>query len=1073
MTLVNQIPPERKTIGVFVSHLGKIWSPDFIEGITSAAEGHDLNVICFVGGKPVSFMMPGQMQPSFGLYDIARTQQLSGIIVSGDLGYELTPDQIQLFFQNYSHLPLVVNALSVDGLPNLIGDNLSGMRAVIKHLLDVHGYRRIAFICGPENQLESEQRLLAYKQELSAQKIPFDPDLVLPGDFSVESGRTAIQILLDDRQLKVDAIVAANDRMAIGAFEALQLKGVQVPGGIALTGFDDIREARVIGVPLTTVRQSFYDMGVQAVELLLSRIKGETLPATIVSPTKFVTRWSCGCLPENVQNSAGNYAAEKRTGLLTDRRDVILDNLLQAVEHDAASRPSADFRQAVLEVWNKFLEALKDQAVIPEFLQKFELMLSVTGPPVADAALWHKLLSVLRQHVLDALLDPERIHRAENIFQQTRTMIGELFQRQRVYDHLRTAMQDEILQSFSSAIATAMSLEEIGNTLRQYFPRLGIGRIYVMLYSSPATPQSTLVPPSDNYHLVMQYDEQGFQTPVDRPKWATGYLIPRGKTPENRRYSAVVMPLMLTQNRYGFLWVEMNVREWEVYSRICNLISSALMRTMLVEQRTLMQKQVEHLLQESQLREMELAIATERAEKTAEENARLYTNEQERRKDAENLSKVARSLSTLLKMDELPRQILVDLGHLLPFNRGFLLLEGVDGIARIMAHRGFPENANIDELLFQTVNGGAYTRIVQSGESVILADVAETENWKIVDWLPVHHSWMGVPLFSKSKVIGMFSLTRKEPNQFSQDELLLVTTFGMQAAISFENARLYDEVTRFNESLERLVAQRVEELNIAYNKLEKLDKNKTSFIQVTAHELRTPLTVMKGYMGMIKGTPEIQGNEGLVQAVDGVLKGTDRLHLIVNTMLDVARLEGQILIPRPEIVIVGLILQMVQKEYKNDLSNRNIQLVFEDGINSLPFIQADPELLRKALDAIIVNAIKYTPDGGQISLGGKVLVDDQLGPCLEIHVRDTGIGIDPAYHQVIFEKLFQLGKVELHSSGRTKFKGGGSGLGLAIAVAIVKAHNGKLWVESPGCDEKTFPGSTFFVRLPLPKNELG
>ena len=100
MTLVNQIPPERKTIGVFVSHLGKIWSPDFIEGITSAAEGHDLNVICFVGGKPVSFMMPGQMQPSFGLYDIARTQQLSGIIVSGDLGYELTPDQIQLFFQN-------------------------------------------------------------------------------------------------------------------------------------------------------------------------------------------------------------------------------------------------------------------------------------------------------------------------------------------------------------------------------------------------------------------------------------------------------------------------------------------------------------------------------------------------------------------------------------------------------------------------------------------------------------------------------------------------------------------------------------------------------------------------------------------------------------------------------------------------------------------------------------------------------------------------------------------------------------------------------------------------------------
>ena len=132
-------------------------------------------------------------------------------------------------------------------------------------------------------------------------------------------------------------------------------------------------------------------------------------------------------------------------------------------------------------------------------------------------------------------------------------------------------------------------------------------------------------------------------------------------------------------------------------------------------------------------------------------------------------------------------------------------------------------------------------------------------------------------------------------------------------------------------------------------------------------------------------------------------------------------------------------------------------------------IQADPQLLQKALDAVIVNAIKFTPDGGSISLGGRELLDEQLGPCLEIHIRDTGIGIDPANQQVIFEKLFQLGKTELHSSGRTKFKGGGPGLGLSIAASIVKAHHGRIWVESPACDEQTFPGSTFYLRLPLPK----
>ena len=179
---------------------------------------------------------------------------------------------------------------------------------------------------------------------------------------------------------------------------------------------------------------------------------------------------------------------------------------------------------------------------------------------------------------------------------------------------------------------------------------------------------------------------------------------------------------------------------------------------------------------------------------------------------------------------------------------------------------------------------------------------------------------MGVPLFSKNKVIGMLSLTRKEIGAFTRDDLLLVTTYAMQAAIALENARLYDELTRFNEMMERMVSQRVEELNSAYTTLEKLDKNKTSFIQVSAHELRTPITVMKGYLGMLKSNPAILENDSLVVAVDGVLKGTDRLHQIVNSMLDVARLEGQTVEPRFETTIVGLVLQLVQKEYKSDLS---------------------------------------------------------------------------------------------------------------------------------------------------------
>jgi signal transduction histidine kinase len=206
-----------------------------------------------------------------------------------------------------------------------------------------------------------------------------------------------------------------------------------------------------------------------------------------------------------------------------------------------------------------------------------------------------------------------------------------------------------------------------------------------------------------------------------------------------------------------------------------------------------------------------------------------------------------------------------------------------------------------------------------------------------------------------------------------------------------------------------------------------------------------------------------------MQAMDGVLQGTDRLHQVVNSMLDVARLENQVLTPHLETTALGPLLRLIHKDYVSDLATRNIRLDLDPEINSVGPILADAELLQKALDNVIVNAIKYTPDGGSIHVSARPVDVNGSGQFCEISVRDTGIGIDPANHSIVFEKLYQLGKVELHSSGRTKFKGGGPGLGLAIAAGIVKAHRGKIWAESPGYDEEKLPGSTFFIHIPLAK----
>ena len=133
----------------------------------------------------------------------------------------------------------------------------------------------------------------------------------------------------------------------------------------------------------------------------------------------------------------------------------------------------------------------------------------------------------------------------------------------------------------------------------------------------------------------------------------------------------------------------------------------------------------------------------------------------------------------------------------------------------------------------------------------------------------------------------------------------------------------------------------------------------------------------------------------------------------------------------------------------------------------MPFIEADPSLIYKTFYQLLSNAIKYTPDGGAIRITAWLADVDGVGPAVAVAVEDSGVGIDPAHHALIFEKFYQVGTAAQHSSGKTTFKGGGPGLGLALVKGAVEAHGGMVWVESEGCDERRCPGSVFKVVLPL------
>ncbi|MEO8354680.1 MAG: substrate-binding domain-containing protein [Chloroflexota bacterium] len=1059
---------ERKTIGVFASQVGRAWGSEFIAGIMDAAEANNVNLVHFIGGvlKPVT---SPDNKPSFGLYDLAKPDQFDGLILAADVAYGTGTAEVKALRDAFGSMPIVTQSVEVPGAAMFIPNNTEGMRAAVRHLIEEHGYKRIAFIRGIRGQMDAEQRFQAYQDELKAHDLRFDETLVVDGDYTPESGRAAIKTLLDDRSLRFQAVVAANDRMAFGALEALQQRGVRVPDDVAVTGFDDLREAQATGVPLTTVRQSFYTAGKQAFDTLVKCIEGVTVPKTTITPTQLLIRWSCGCMPENVRQAAVAARDVAKTGKLENKREAALRALLNSAGVTEQDPALLQFKDAFGRAWDGFLLALSEKTTSDEFLKTVNAMIELMQTHNLTTTTWHNVISMMRRYALGGITSHTIMLKAENLFQQARLLAGELSQRSQAYRRLVLEQQESILQGFSFSMAPAMSLDEIGNAISEHFPQMGIQRWYVMYFSDVKAPQSISAPPPENYNLLFQYEASKFEIPVKRSSMGTGQLIPRGKTPQDHRYSAVVMPLSLAKNRFGFMWVEMGPHDWEIYVRIRNLVSSALLRTMLVQQKEQAQQEVERLLVEARERADELAVAKEWAENMAAENAKLYSSEQSRRAAAEALSKSSRQLSSLATVDEVPQQILAQLSHVVRNNRCALFLEDVNGIPRVLAHLGFPENAPVEKLSYRVRDTNIYHGLAKQGEPIIIGDVKNMQSWSQPDWLPEDRSWVGIPLYSKNKVIGMLSLSRSAPASFTQDDILLASTFAIQASIALENARLYDDLNRFNQMMERMVEQRVDELSNAHNTLQKLDKNKSDFIQVAAHELRTPLTVIKGYMGMLKGSPAIQDHPMLLQAMDGVMQGANRLHQIVNSMLDVARLENQVLAPHLETITIGPLLRLIQKEYTSDLATRRITVELDPQVNSAPPLLADTELLQKALDHVLVNAIKYTPDDGSVFISAHTVELDGKGKFCEIRIRDTGIGIDEANHKIVFEKLYQLGKVELHSSGRTTFKGGGPGLGLAIAAGIVKAHRGKIWVESPGYDEDKLPGSTFFIQIPLAK----
>ncbi len=323
------------------------------------------------------------------------------------------------------------------------------------------------------------------------------------------------------------------------------------------------------------------------------------------------------------------------------------------------------------------------------------------------------------------------------------------------------------------------------------------------------------------------------------------------------------------------------------------------------------------------------------------------------------------------------------------------------------------------------------------------------------------------PIIVENKLTGILICGSKvNDSPFYQHDLELLATLANQTAIAIRNARLVTDLRKLNENTALLNSG----LADANQQMGKLDSVKTDFVTIASHELRTPLAQLRGYTDIMDALND-QGmldKDQTTSMIDNMRKAAERMEELIAAMLDVSQLDVNAMDLRFAKTTIESVVRMAVEPLTDAIKQRKLTLSAR-GLKGLPPIEADLQRLVQAFRNVAVNAIKFTPDKGRIEVTASQHIPENANeaPAILVAITDTGVGISQENIELIFQKFYRGYDPGLHSTGTYKFMGAGPGLGLTIARGVIEGHGGKIWVESSGYDPENFPGSTFYILIPL------
>lgn len=561
-------PKNRPTVGFIISEVTSQVNSQIWRGAVEAAQALDVNLLGFAGyelERPDGFKAQGNI-----LYDLISAENVAGLVLwTNSLSNFAGSDAARKLYERFPAVPMVELEYSTT-----LAENYSyrGIGTLIHHLIERHARRQIAFIRGPQGHQEAEHRYRAYCDALQTAQCPFDlKRVVLADDWFAPSGKKAISILLDQRQATFDAVVAANDLLAIGALQELQLRGIRVPTDVIVTGFDDILDAQYASPPLTTIRYPLYEMGWQAVEAVVAQITGQVFIRTPF-PVQLQIRQSCGCLSQTVVRAAAenSFVTDEFEHAFTTQRSTLLP-ALQAISQETG-------------IPFTFIEPLFDafasemRGNVPGmFIDVLSEMLKQTLTADGDVARWQDVISAFYHQSLPYLSERPMMVQAENIWQQSRILIGEMVTQVKMSQASQKEQQTAKLFEITGRLVTMFHVEGVMDILAEELPAIGIPACYLALYQNPSVP-------TDMARLMLAYSDQGRALlGADGLLFSSKRLVPTELLPQDRQYALLLYDLYFHNQQIGFILFEMSQQGRNAYEALCGAISSALQGALLVQ----------------------------------------------------------------------------------------------------------------------------------------------------------------------------------------------------------------------------------------------------------------------------------------------------------------------------------------------------------------------------------------------------------------------------------------------------------------------------------------------------------